>query len=287
MENQIKRILEEGRTSTHQQIVTPNYDHFELNEEEIQAWTEWALRIARKKKAAALAEMAYSKKLIQPSQYRKLDYDQLKDFLTAKYKIVDESEEDQIQKYIDNRDEFFIIDDDNREIFELLLMYFSNDPGFELSGEYSLKKGILINGPTGCGKTKLMKIFSQNTFRPFVTTSVRTIADSYQEDGIDALNKYSSLLPVYPQRNFGYDAIGHCFDDLGTEDDKKNYGNQVNVLQDVIYKVYDQELTGWFHMTTNLGGAEIDVTYGARIRSRMREMFNQIMFAPTAKDRRN
>lgn len=252
----------------------------------MEAWTAWALRIARKKKAAALAEIAYSKKLVQPAQHIKLDYDRLKEYLTKKYNIVEESETEKIQEHIDTREEYFVIDDDNREIFEMLLMYFSNDSAFELSGEYSLKKGILINGPTGCGKTKLMKIFSQNTFRPFITTSARAIADAYQEDGVDALNKFSNLLPVYPQRNFGFDAIGHCFDDLGTEDDKKNFGNQVNVLQDIIYKVYDLELTGWFHMTTNLGGVEIDTIYGTRIRSRMREMFNQLMFNPQAKDRR-
>jgi hypothetical protein len=278
--------LDEGLTSTPLQIVTPNYDHIILTEEEILAWTEWALRIARKKKDAALNELAYSKKLIEPNQYIKFDYDGLKVFLTEKYNIVEESDTEQIQKHVDAKLEYFVIDDDNREIFEILLMYFSNDPGFELSGEFSFKKGILINGPTGCGKTKLMKIFSLNSFRPFITTAARAVADAYQEDGVDALNKFSSLLPVYPQRNFGHDAIGHCFDDLGTEDDKKNFGNQVNVLQDILYKVYDQELTGWFHMTTNLGGNEIDAIYGNRIRSRMREMYNQLMFAPTAKDRR-
>lgn len=278
--------MEEGLTSTHQQIVTPNYDHIVLTQEEIELWTAWALRIARKKKDAALNELAYSKKLIQPAQHIKLDYFALKNFLTEKHNIVDESETDLILQYTDTNTDYFIIDDDNREIFELLVLYFSNDPDFESSGEFSLKKGILINGPTGCGKTKLMKIFSQNTFRPFQVTSTRTISGAYQSDGVDALNKYSSLLPVYPQLNFGFDAIGHCFDDLGTEDDKKNFGNQINVMQDVIYKVYDQELTGHFHLTTNLGGEEIDEIYGTRIRSRMREMFNQVMFLPTSKDRR-
>lgn len=278
--------MDEGLTSTPLQIVTPNYDHIILTEEEIEAWTVWALRLARKKKDAALNEIAYSKKLTEPNQYIKFDYDGLKAFLTERYNIVEESDTEQIQKLIDAKVEYFVIDDDNREIFEILLMYFSNDPGFELSGEFSFKKGILINGPTGCGKTKLMKIFSFNSFRPFITTAARAVADAYQEDGVEALNKYSTLLPVYPQRYFGHDAIGHCFDDLGTEDDKKNFGNQVNVLQDILYKVYDQELTGWFHMTTNLGGNEIDAIYGNRIRSRMREMYNQLMFAPTAKDRR-
>lgn len=278
--------MEEGLTSTHQQIVTPNYDHIVLTQEEIELWTAWALRIARKKKDAALNELAYSKKLIQPAKHTTLDYFGLKKFLTDNHNIVDESETDLIARFKESNTDYFIIDDDNLDIFELLLLYFSNDTEFEKSGEYSLKKGILINGPTGCGKTKLMKIFSQNTFRPFQVTPTRTISGSYQSDGVDALIKYSSLLPVYPQLNFGFDAIGHCFDDLGTEDDKKNFGNQINVMQDIIYKVYDQELTGHFHLTTNLGGEEIDEIYGTRIRSRMREMFNQVMFLPTSKDRR-
>lgn len=269
-----------------QQAVTPNYDHIELTEEEIEAWTVWALRIARKKKAAALAEMQYAKKLTSPSQYKKFNYDELKAFVTSQHNVVDIEDFDQLEIFKKSGAKYFLLDDDNREIFELLCMYFSNDPAFELSGEYSFSKGIILNGPIGCGKTELMRLFSINTFRPFQVTPCRAIADTYQAEGVEALNRYSELLPVYPQRNLGFSEIGHCFDDLGTEDDKKNFGNQLNVMQEIIYRLYDNRLLGHSHMTTNLGGDEINALYGTRIRSRMREMYNQIMFSPNAKDRR-
>lgn len=269
-----------------QQAVTPNYDHIELSEEEIEAWTTWALRIARKKKAAVLAEMNYAKKLREPAQYKKFNYDELRDFIVRQNLVVDESDKEQIAIYQHAQQKYFVLDDDNRDIFETLCMYFSNDPAFELSGEYSFEKGIILNGPIGCGKTELMRLFSINSFRPFQVTPCRRIADLYQNEGVTALNRFSELLPVYPQRNLGFAEIGHCFDDLGTEDDKKNFGNQLNVMQEIIYRLYDNRLIGYSHMTTNLGGDEIDAMYGTRIRSRMREMYNQIMFSPTARDRR-
>lgn len=257
--------MESGLTnqSLYQAIHTPTYSHIVLTEEEI----EKVFREARRIKAAKLEEIAYLEKLSKPKEYMKFDFDTLKEFIMA-------------------RNPNYILDEDNTEQFELLLQYFTNDPAFELSGEYSLSKGIMLNGPVGCGKTHMMRMFGFNSFRPFAVTACRSIADAYQKDGVQALNKYSDLLPVYPQKFLGFDLIGHCFDDLGTEDDKKNFGNQVNVMQDILFKVYDQQLIGEFHMTTNLDAESIEAMYGGRIRSRMREMFNNIKFSKKSKDRR-
>lgn len=244
-----------------------NYDHIFLTQEEIEAWTKWALNKARKAKAAKLAEIEYAQRVNNPKKYNQLTYEQLRSYVLSRYPK-------------------FILDDDNTEIFELLCQYFSNDPAFEFSGEYSFEKGIMLTGPVGCGKTSLMKMFGINSYRPFTTTSCRVIADAYQMDGAESLYKYSTLLPVFKELNYGHSEIGHCYDDLGTEEDKKNFGNNVNVMQDIIYKVYDNELIGRVHITTNLGVQDIENQYGARIRSRLREMFNQITFNTDAKDRR-
>jgi hypothetical protein len=40
------------------------------------------------------------------------------------------------------------------------------------------------------------------------------------------------------------------------------------------------------HLTTNLSASEIEVAYGNRIRSRMREMFNLIAFDKQNEDKR-
>lgn len=179
----------------------------------------------------------------------------------------------------------FIIDDSNREIFELLCMYFSNDPGFEIDG-MSLKKGIMLIGPVGCGKTELMRLFSLNSFRPYYVVACRKVADSFAQEGEDALYFYSKMSKALPQNHFGHKEVGRCFDDFGTEDDKKNFGNNVNVMQDVLYKIYDAELYSKFHITSNISGNEIDEIYGNRIRSRMREMFNVFTFDRQSPDRR-
>jgi len=241
-----------------------NYDHIELTQEEI----EEAIHRAKGIKDAKLKQSAYLKKLTEPKQYPRFTYETLRAAVIAKYPG-------------------YIIDQYNQDIFEILCMYFSGDPAFELQGEdFSLEKGIMLYGAVGCGKTTLMKMFAINSFRPFAISACRVIADDYAIDGASSLYKYSEMKKVFPEQNYGIPEIGRCFDDLGTEDNKTNYGNKVNVMQDVFYKIYDNGLIGNFHVTTNIIGDEIEQHYGARIRSRTREMFNVLTFDTDAKDRR-
>lgn len=245
-----------------------NYDHIDLDPEEEQKVIDAAIYQAKKIKAARLNEIAYAKKLNTAKQFFKMDFDRLQEFVKRSHPN-------------------YIIDENNREIFETLCMYFSGDPAFELQGKgFSFEKGIMLYGPIGCGKTSLMKMFAVNSFRPFSVVSCRSVADTYASEGPQSLYKYSDLHPVFPDLNFGIAEIGRCFDDLGTEDDKKNFGNQVNVMQDILYKIYDNNLLGQFHLTTNIIGDQIESQYGARIRSRMREMFNVLSFGEESPDRR-
>lgn len=245
-----------------------NYDHIQLDAEEEEKVIAAAVYQAKKKKAAILNEIEYAKKINTTKQFFKMDFEKLQEFVRKKHPN-------------------YIIDDNNQEIFETLCMYFSGDPAFELQGEgFSFEKGVMLYGPIGCGKTSLMKMFAVNSFRPFSVVSCRSVADNYATEGSQSLYRYSELQPVFPDLNFGIAEIGRCFDDLGTEDDKKNFGNQVNVMQDVMYKIYDNNLLGQFHLTTNIIGDQIEAQYGARIRSRMREMFNVLSFNESAPDRR-
>jgi hypothetical protein len=259
---------QEEKNSASFKPVRPNYDHITLTEQEEADIIDEAIYKAKSAKAARLREIEYANKLNAPRQYPIFTFEALKSYVLKK-----------------NPD--YIIDDFNREVFETLCMYFAGDPAFELQGEdFSLSKGIILYGGIGCGKTRLMKVFAVNTFRPFAISSCRLIADEYQIDGVTSLYRYSELQSVYPDQNFGIQAIGRCFDDIGTEDNKSNFGNKVNVMQDIIYKIYDNGLKGAFHGTTNLTGQDLKDQYGERIASRMSELFNVVVFDSNSPDRR-
>jgi hypothetical protein len=103
------------------------------------------------------------------------------------------------------------------------------------------------------------------------------------QSGYEILEKYSN-------GNLSHDIRtpkAYCFDDLGTETTSKYFGNDCNVmaeilLQDMIF-VEKGIIT---HLTTNLFPTEIESQYGNRLRSRMREMFNLFGYEENSGDKR-
>jgi DNA replication protein DnaC len=190
---------------------------------------------------------------------------------------------DQILRNIHAKEEF-TIDEENINVVELLCLYFSGDPEFEKLG-YSLKKGIMLSGPKGVGKSTLMKLFRANQVQSYALTSCRTVAGDYQKDGYDAIAKYSRILTesrnIFNHKNYGY-----CFDDLGTEGDRKHFGDQMNVMREILLNRYDKCPLNSTFLTTNLTPEEITNIYGDRVFDRCIEMFNSIEFSETAKSRR-
>jgi len=180
------------------------------------------------------------------------------------------------------------IDEFNEPVIKTLCYYFSNNGNFELIEDgYSHKKGILIIGPVGCGKTTLLKILQRNNFNPFRFVSCRTVANEYAEHGQTAIKNYSKIQDISKRECFGHSKIGMCFDDLGTESEKKNFGNQLNVMAEIILNRYDgSDFKNKTHFTTNMPADEIKQYYGIRATSRMREMLNIIEIPFNAPDRR-
>lgn len=184
----------------------------------------------------------------------------------------------------------WVIDHYNETVIDTLSRYFAMDPAFEtIAAGYSLKKGLCFFGPIGCGKTTLMHVLSKNSFNPYTVISCREVANAYAEKeiGHKAIGTYSTLKSVNPRENMGNQFIGYCFDDLGTEPNKKNFGNELNVMAEIILNRYDSRVgIGKTHITTNLAAESIKSEYGPRVASRMREMFNVIEFNVNAPDRR-
>lgn len=180
------------------------------------------------------------------------------------------------------------IDSFNEPTIKTLCYYFSGDEIFELMGDgYSHQKGLCIIGPVGCGKTTLLKLFRRNCFNPFNFISCREVASQYAEFGQNAIKNHSTIRDVSKRDWFGHEKLGLCFDDLGTESEKKNFGNQLNVMAEIILNRYDGcDLKNKTHFTTNLGSDEIKGFYGIRATSRMREMLNVIEMPFNSPDRR-
>lgn len=170
------------------------------------------------------------------------------------------------------------------EIISKLLVYALKDVSTAEKYQISLDKGILLSGPVGCGKTSLMNILSycypQDSRH--IIKSCRDISYEFIQDGYSIIHKYSKL-------SFKSDIPKiYCFDDLGTENNLKYFGNECNVMAEILLSRYDLFISRRMktHITTNLNSTEIEDLYGSRVRSRMREMFNLFAFDENGKDKR-
>jgi hypothetical protein len=180
----------------------------------------------------------------------------------------------------------FKVREEDRPVLYRLLSYFLKDEPVATRLEISLNKGILLSGPVGVGKTtwmNLLKLFESAKDR-FIMRSCREVSFEFIRDGYETIHKYSRQ----SFKSNTHSPKTYCFDDLGTENSLKYFGNECNVMAEVLLSRYDlfvsrQRVT---HLTTNLSASEIEDTYGNRIRSRMREMFNQVSFGSEAPDKR-
>jgi DNA replication protein DnaC len=140
------------------------------------------------------------------------------------------------------------------------------------------RKGILLIGPVGCGKTTLMKVFSflAHDHKKYVIKPTREITAEFIQDGFQVLSRY------------GKSYKGFCFDDLGVEQSIKHFGNECNVIGEILLSRYEymKVHNSVTHSTTNLNANELEKIYGIRVRSRLREMFNVISFPSNTKDKR-
>jgi DNA replication protein DnaC len=177
---------------------------------------------------------------------------------------------------------FRIIPEDHDIIYKLIIYFLGHEEEAKRLG-LDLRKGIMLTGPIGCGKTSLMSLMRlvPAKERNFTIKTARDISFEFIQEGYDVINRYSKL---------SFTGTGpriYCFDDLGAEQNLKYYGNSCNVMGEILLSRFDLfDSVGMVsHVTTNLAAADIESTYGARVRSRMRAMFNLIHLQSTDKRR--
>ena len=180
----------------------------------------------------------------------------------------------------------YIISESEKAIIFAIIAWMLKDDLVAKEMNFDLNKGILLSGPIGCGKTTLFKILRSCNFpaAKYSIVSTRHIVSEFMQSGYEILEKYSN-------GNLSHDIRtpkAYCFDDLGTETTSKYFGNDCNVMAEILLTRYDlfKEKGIITHLTTNLSATEIESQYGNRLRSRMREMFNLFGYEENAGDKR-
>ena len=165
-----------------------------------------------------------------------------------------------------------------------LIAYFLKDEPTCFQYNIDLSKGILLSGPIGCGKTTLMNLMKYLTpiEHKFSVKPCRDISFEFIQDGYQIIHRYSTgKLYLSEPRTY-------CFDDLGTENNLKYFGNECNVMAEIVLSRYDLFISKKIitHITTNLSASEIETQYGNRVRSRLRAMLNLISYDKSTPDKR-
>lgn len=165
---------------------------------------------------------------------------------------------------------------ENYEKIDELIKYFIGEPG-----KLNPNKGVYLYGAVGRGKTRVMEAIMvmcntiekrleandrQFTSRKFQLKNAKSIVVELGESkSAQTIKKYYTG-PL-------------CIDDMGSEDSFKLWGNDMNVVGDIVVERYQRyQQSGLLtHATSNTLPADWTKKYGERVESRLNEMFNVVV----------
>lgn len=205
----------------------------------------------------------------QPKEMKSFD----KKMIWQLFNKTAKSEFDKIKKY---DDDIYHIDERNKEIIFTVLAYFCRLEDFNkfeiIKNKASLKKGLLIYGDYGVGKSFLFKVLEamgrelylehKSNFFWFTSISTGSFVDDYMRSVKDSSSNFNI-------KNYHKGAL--YIDDLGFE---KLAFLSFELMGEVLFeRERNQAIT---FVTTNLKPSEIMERYKERIGDRLPAMFNII-----------
>jgi hypothetical protein len=158
-------------------------------------------------------------------------------------------------------------------VFDKLVSYFT----------VKQRKGIILMGKVGTGKTSLMRIFDQFARlwfqnNMFILHNVKEIERAYSKDGQAGFDRIMySKSPWLSDPNMG-NYYNICIDDIGIEGKVNHFRNSIEPAEEIIFSRYELFITKGVitHFTTNLDANDLKERYSNRNISRLREMCHVI-----------
>lgn len=121
---------------------------------------------------------------------------------------------------------------------------------------FATGRGLLLSGPAGCGKTKLMS----------------TVMKSLKDIDVSFYYCKEPRDMEYLRNNADDTLNGNVYlDDIGSEERLREYGNTIDIVGDFIQR-YHYRGKGRLFATTNLTPLELQERYDGRILDRLLEM---------------
>lgn len=175
-------------------------------------------------------------------------------------------------KYYENSGVAFEVDQWNKNFLGHFCRYWNREKAFEMQENVSLRKGLLVFGSFGTGKTTSFNII-QNIAKQYHVADLWFPSISAEEvvAKFNVERNKEDVIQYYSKGVF-------LFDDLGAEMTGNNcfqYGKEEIFIRILLNRYRNFERYGTkTHITTNLGLAEIETRYGQQISDRFIQMFN-------------